>query len=62
MNGKDSFKVLDMKNMCRTCLKVPREVFPMTVMELNTYQNLTQKVSVVLLIIYKFYLNTGLYK
>ncbi|CAH1642694.1 unnamed protein product [Spodoptera littoralis] len=44
MNGKDSYSVSDMNNMCRTCLKVPREVFPMTVIELNTYQNLTQKV------------------
>ncbi|XP_050556512.1 zinc finger protein 54-like [Spodoptera frugiperda] len=44
MNGKDSFNVLDMKNICQTCLKMPREVFPMTAMELNTYQNLTQKV------------------
>ncbi|KAF9406173.1 hypothetical protein HW555_013356, partial [Spodoptera exigua] len=33
-----------MMTICRTCLKMPREVFPMTITELNTYQSLTRKV------------------
>ncbi|KAH9627735.1 hypothetical protein HF086_017278 [Spodoptera exigua] len=45
MNGKDSFNVSNMMTICRTCLKVPREVFPMTITELNTYKSLTRKVS-----------------
>ncbi|CAH0698193.1 unnamed protein product [Spodoptera exigua] len=44
MNGKDSFNVSNMMTICRTCLKVPREVFPMTITELNTYKSLTRKV------------------
>ena len=44
MTGNEKFSDLNMKNTCRACLQTTEKVYPMTTLELNTYQKLTEKV------------------